>query len=69
MEKAIKEYTYRLVRVDTPDLLFRSTNSSLGAACWDVCKAEGIEGAHRWANGYTVYIVGGGHIIGVVVRD
>jgi len=64
-----KEYAYRLVRPDKPELVFKCEHSSIGAACGEIVKQENIPGAHRWANGYTVYIVDGSRITGIVVRD
>jgi len=64
-----REYAYRFVRADQPDYVFMSEHASIGSACGDMCKARNIPGAHRWANGYTVYIIDGEHISGIVVRD
>ena len=64
-----KEYYYRLVRPEKTDLVFSCTHSSIGAACAEIMKRERIQGAHRWANGYTVYMVDGARIVGILVRD
>ena len=65
----MKEYVYRLVRPDKADYVFGSVHSSIGAACYEMCQAQGIPGTHRYANGYTVFMVHGVQITGIVVRD
>ena len=64
----MKEYYYRLVRPGKADLLYTCSHSSIGAACQELMQQERIPGTHRWANGYTVYMVDGERITGIIVR-